>query len=262
MSTDFAQDDYIKFMLGAAATTSTPVKSPSSQSQAASTSSSSKKKSPKKNHHGGISRAFAARYGDWKHNNDQLVKVLQSIVNLRSRLAFETKLSKSSRIISLENNRRNEWEGFGFRSKKFHLQLQDIEMAKDHDLLQHEKMLSAARSLTASMAQDLDAMGRRLDEWMMVAMSISEEDASMPVNELNNFRLQGCQQLYAHLAQELYRKQTLLDTLFSSCNAGLLSGEAIKGTTSQEVALKCLQSWNVGSPMELELVEIINLDQM
>ena len=42
-----------------------------------------------------------------------------------------------------------------------------IRVRQDHDLLRHEQMLTALRRLLASLAQIVDEIGRRLDEWML-----------------------------------------------------------------------------------------------
>ncbi|KAL3929612.1 MAG: hypothetical protein SGARI_004704 [Bacillariaceae sp.] len=127
---------------------------------------------------------------------------------------------------------RNNNGGGGTSSNSFLLQ-DDIQCALDHDLLQHERMIAVLRSLMASLAQLLDAFGRRLDEWMM--------------QDVNGMY---AQQLFALLSEDLYNKQVVSQKILDSCHVGMLEEDAIpnivKGKQPHEIAKQAMQQWKSG----------------
>jgi len=114
------------------------------------------------------------------------------------------------------------------------LTVEDLELTLTYELLQHEKMTSLCRRLMSQLAQEQDAMGRRLDELMMVAMAASAADFSVDVDKAlvdddEDYRLsvvskeEECRQLYMATSRELYRKQILAQRLFDSIDDSTLS---------------------------------------
>jgi hypothetical protein len=164
-----------------------------------------------------VFRAFQGRLQEWKDLDNQLDAVLDSIVNLRDRIWWETKHLQ-------ELSSAKPWQKSCFRStSRFATALKrdDVQVALTHDLLQHEKMLTSSRTLIASLAQAQDAMGRRLDEWMMM-------DLEDPLSEQGQATLEQAQGVYVFLAEELYRKQLLVKRVLDSCHDGLVDEDALE----------------------------------
>ena len=199
--------------------------------------SSSNKKQRGKNEMA-VFRAFQGRLQEWKEIDGQLEAVLGSIANLRDRIWWETQhlqvfasrkpwqedtcSSASHRFVSALND-------------------EDVQMALTHDLLQHEKMLATSRTLVASLAQEQDAMGRRLDEWMMI--HLAEPGAFM---DQGRELLEQSQSVYVYLAEDLYRKQMLVKKVLDSCHDGLVDKEAARNGgdgNPRSVARQCSAKW-------------------
>ena len=220
---------YQEFMLrgkggggGSAATT------PSPSSKKSSSHSKSKNKkfhtSPyRKKGYKPILKAVQGRLEEWKENNHRLEQVMDSIINLRDRIGWESKqvnIITSSREVDNPNS--NLWRGSGFRSASSfsvgstsYLLLEDVELALDHDLLQHERMLTALRALVSSLAQALDALGRRLDEWLLQDIL---EGSQREEKEL----LEEVQLIYTLAAQEVCQKQILVQKLLDTNHDGVV----------------------------------------
>jgi hypothetical protein len=183
---------------------------------------------------GPILKAFQGRVGEWKDLDGQLKAVLGSIANLRDRIWWE------SCQLQTFTETAKDWEGFGFRSRCNLLSRADVDMALTHDLLQHEKMLSGARTLISSLAQVQEAMGRRLDEWMMFQL----EEPVAQGQEL----LEQAQEAYLLLGGEVYRKQVLVQKVLDSCHDGLVDKDATQslgeGGSPRTVARQCCKSWS------------------
>lgn len=214
-------------------------------------------KRKKKKQFGPIFKAIQGRIEEWKDLDGQLEAVLGSIANLRDRLWWENnQLTKQERPTK-------EWEGFGFRERSnTTLTVDDMEMALSHDLLQHEKMLSGARTLMASMAQEQDGMGRRLDEWMLLHL---EEEPMIEVKEVKDL----VQEAYLLLAEELYRKQMILEEILDSCRDGLVSRESVGsvdvGGEPREIARKCCGKWRSGQQAKdrwLLIDDLLSMDSL
>jgi len=158
---------------------------------------------------------------------------MHSIVNLRDRIDWQ-----SSHLLMLaaagQERPRQPWQGCGFRSASVAaLTVEDIHLALDHDLLQHERMLAHLRSLIASLAQTLDAIGRRLDEWllqdidltqMLQLQSLQTMDSTIEENRI----LEEARHLYSLLAQDLFRKQSAVQLVLESCHDGLVEKNSNK----------------------------------
>lgn len=210
-----------------------------------------------------ILRAFQGRLDDWNYADTQLQTVLHSIWNLRSRLAWESKQLQQELEQTQQQQQQSSWQGCGFHNSRAScssfLLPKDVHMALDHDVLQHERMLSALRKLMASLAQALEALGRRLDEWTMLLMAMVEEEdegTRLEAQEALLLLLEDAQQLYHLLAQELYCKQTaaqkVLDSsihdeiLFSDPNAAADDGGGKTTTTTapREIAKRAWKEWS------------------
>lgn len=159
-------------------------------------------------------RAFQGRLQEWKDTDLQLESIVGSIANLRERLWWE-----SRQIQTLQSQK--PWEKFCHRASLVtDLKTEDIQHALAQDLLHHEKMLSSARNLIASLAQTQDGLGRKLDAWMMMNLEY-------PLSEKGRMFLDEAQDLYSSLAEIMYRKQDHLKKLLGTCHHGLV-------TTGQE----------------------------
>eukprot|EP00536_Pseudo-nitzschia_multiseries_P008940 jgi/Psemu1/241676/estExt_Genewise1.C_2380005 len=193
-----------------------------------------------------ILKAYQGRIEEWKDTVQQLEGVTGSIANLRDRVYWENgrleQLSSvenfaqeqkpADRRLAEEKARQRSWRDSGFRSGGFGggaLRKEDVHLALHHDLLQHERMLSALRSLLASLAHTVDDIGRRLDEWMMYELTDPYIPAGVPEDEkLLAARLheekafQLAQDVYSLLALDLYRRQEMAVRIFESCHDGVL----------------------------------------
>jgi len=192
-------------------------------------------------------RALQGRLEEWKETNQKLEALFRSISNLRDRLHWESECftnlprdPSDARITSRQEGnelelRNPSWRDSGYRSTSSQrdsgsaLLAEDIHLALDHDLLQHERMLSALRSLLAALAQTVDEIGRRLDEWLLQNLEDqsyqhTSEDRSCAtlVEEQNTLEL--AQNVYSLLASDLYLKQKMATRVFDSCHDGLLGG--------------------------------------
>eukprot|EP00980_Cylindrotheca_fusiformis_P016703 scaffold5024_cov136-Cylindrotheca_fusiformis.AAC.32 len=242
---DSSNEAFQAFMLG---NKSPSVKTPSSAVLRPSgrNPGSSSKKSAKR--HGPILKAFQGRVQEWKECDDQLYQVLNSIVNLRNRIWWEKKhLNETQRESKA-------WSGCGYRTHNRSLLLpDDSEMALSNDLLNHERMLSAARTLISSMALAQEAMGRRLDE----LYQLGGEDGSDRGNIILNQTL--C--VFHVLGGELYRKQLSISEIIDSCHNGLIDEASTDNlrqpSNPRAVAQKCYAKWSshVESKEEWSLVE-------
>ncbi len=196
-----------------------------------------------------IFKALQGRIQDWKDANEQSERVLGSILNLRDRLAWESSHLQRSR--EAPPSKKPAWEGWGFRdgtTASSALLEEDVELALHHDLLQHERMQGALRGLLSSMAQATDAMGRRLDEGLMMASVQSADDDTDGGSGTHPSLaiMEGAQQAYSFLSEELYRKQVLVRKVLDSCHDGLVDQEStdvfVRGDPRQ-VVLDACRAW-------------------
>mmetsp|Transcript_26922 Transcript_26922/g.63234 ORF Transcript_26922/g.63234 Transcript_26922/m.63234 type:complete len:278 (-) Transcript_26922:2163-2996(-) len=192
-----------------------------------------------------VLRAVQGRLEEWMEIDQKLEDILRSIANFRDRIYWEShylgnQSVSDERSIPVWNQKkateqRPSWNNYGFRTRSsIHsnnniLYKQDVILALDHDLLQHERMLSALRSLLASLAKIVEEIGRRLDDWMLQNLSdqndgVSEEtEFKILVKEENMIEL--AQEVYSRLALDLYMKQKIATQVLDSCHNGLLSGD-------------------------------------
>jgi hypothetical protein len=177
---------------------------------------------------------------DWLQVDDNLHDVVSSIANLRGRIAME------SRLLHKENSPKHQWDGHGYHPAKSSggLWRQDVELALSHDLLQHEKMMTGARTLLAALSDAQEALGRRLEEAIMHHMEMQ----CMPLWTSVVDRLE---EVFCALAMELYRKQLLVQSLLNSVHDDLLAGQEEQDVdmdaNPRRVADKCCRDWPRGS---------------
>jgi hypothetical protein len=180
-----------------------------------------------------IFKAFQGRIRDWDDANEQSGLVLGSIRHLRDRIGWESDHLRNvggaapSSSSSSSSSTEPPWNGWGFResaSSNYAIQVDDVELALHHDLLQHERMLGALRGLLSSMALATDAMGRRLDEWMIARLQSDGDGggAAPPPGAT----MEAAQGVYSFLSEELYRKQVLVQEVLDSCHDGLVDPES------------------------------------
>ncbi len=217
------QAAYLEYMLGKSA--GDVPKSPVGKSPGADNDRSGKKKKA----HRPILRAVQGRFEEWKDTNSKLEAVLRSIANLRNRIYWESSFLNLRR----EQKEQPVWGGSGFRSGFSNdiscnsLKKEDIHLALDHDLLQHERMLSAVRTLVASLAQVVDEIGRRLDDWMLHNIMDQDDLVVGDAREQDAFEI--FQEVYSLLASDLYSKQNIATRVFESCHDGVLEGTDASG---------------------------------
>lgn len=200
-----------------------------------------------------IFKAFQGRLSEWNSTNKQLESVFRSIINLRDRIYWESSRLQPPLIASdlkqqLQEEKMPSWRNCGFRSVSFNrdsnssLDTEDINLALSHDLLQHERMLSVLRSLLALLAQHIDEIGRRLDEWIFLDLSelppsqqqldryyVSKGDESTTKDRIlvtgwtnQQNILEDAREVYSLLALDLFRKQKLAMGIFNSCLDNIL----------------------------------------
>lgn len=199
---------------------------------------------------------------EWFDIDDQAHKVVQSIAGIRRRLPMACKIVEQLKE-SKANKKKNEWAAHGL-SQTFGggkcvptlLTEDDAELALSHDLLQHEKMMSAVRSLFANLSECQEAMYRILDEIMKhnhecieifdwSDLTISFYKSSSLEELLNDF--------VAMLSMELYRKQSLIHLLLNAVEDDVLKpDETGRGKKSEldwedlnaeEIATRCQKVW-------------------
>jgi flagellar motor protein MotB len=220
-----------------------------------------------------IVKAFQSRLQDWNHTDRQLEKVLRSIANLQMRLAGESHLHRRHEQQRQQDDSRQEkpWVGSGFRTHAavsgIFLTRRDIDMALDHDLLQYERMLATLRSFMASMSQSLDALSRRLEEWMHIHwnnVGQQQQQQQQHWQQQQEPLLEDAQQLYRLLAEDLYRKQVAVQrVLESSCHDRLLDFEDTPSTTvneatPQDTSKQALKEWT-SSPIQKQKDSLMGL---
>ena len=225
------QAAYQEFMLGKgkAPKSPTPVKNYDAKKH----HSDSKKKGRRP-----ILRALQGRLEEWKETSQKFEGVVRSISNLRDRIYWESSCL-ATQFGSDPEQDHPPWRQSGFRSSFANqkssnaLMKEDVQLALDHDLLQHERMLSAVRSLVASLAQTVDEIGRRLDEWMLQTLIdqselvLDERTLATQLKEQNAFEL--AQEVYSLLASDLYQKQKMATKVFESCHDGVFGGRIENG---------------------------------
>ena len=211
---------------------------------------------------------FAIVETEWLDLDDQLMAVVGSIDNIRSRLPLESRILRHIRDED-EWEAKKPWEGYaqGYSSRREHnfaMQVEDIRLAQGHDLVQHEKMLAGLRRLLSALSEVQDALGRKLDELMEHHWECSDDagiESAMDPQGLSAVSLQTlvdeASMVYNQLSLELCRKQGLVQELLDSVDDDMIAGEEKAahafgpegddilggGRSSRKTAFSCARAW-------------------
>lgn len=199
---------------------------------------------------------------DWLDIDDNLEMVVHSIATLRERCLWASKML----VLDFQQDRSQPWHGSGYREhgrQSSFLSQSDIELALSSDLLQHEKMIAGVRKLLAAMQQGQEALGRRLDELMLLHLDCAVLFVETEGHSYGNIidRVERCEQLFGSLATELYRKQVLAEEIFESVNNALLFDGAQKYVANESpchIANRLASKWSRKHP-ESHLYELRNV---
>jgi len=209
-----------------------------------------------------VLRACQGSLQDWMDSNLQLAQVMASIVNLRDRIAWESNELRGLQEMIFGGDEEQDitlkpWNGCGFRRHTHHpntfLTSEDVQNALDHDILQHERMLSSLRSLIASLAQTLDTLGRRMDEWMIQTSFLADSSRTQQEYQL----LDDLQHVYDMLASNLFQKQVAVQQVLDSCNDGLVGHEskhAVLVGSPRDVAKQAVKLWSSASTNQIDIL--------
>ena len=146
---------------------------------------------------------------EWLETDDTLQEVVQSISGLRERLWHTSQALATVR----EREEIAVWKRSGYRGPHGAdglLTEDDLQLALDHSLRQHERMMHALRRSLSTLHQAQEALGRRLDEYHRLA------DFDLSDTKQFILSLEECQSLFVALASELYRKQVLAEEILDS----------------------------------------------
>jgi signal transduction histidine kinase len=187
---------------------------------------------------------------DWLQVDDNLHDVVSSIANLRGRIAMESRLLAKKDSVNL-------WNGHGYHATPCSLRREDVELALSYDLRQHEKMMTGARTLLASLSEAQEALGRRLEELMLHHFLEMKQSITLWASVVDRL-----QQVFCELAMELYRKQVLVQSLLDAVNDNLLVAQddesAEEYVNPRRVADKCCQEWPRGSKKSNVSVKVLD----
>lgn len=212
-----------------------------------------------------IFRGFCSTIqNEWIAIDDQLLEVVSSIENIRSRIPLEMKLLSRLKDDISNNCLNGKPQSRGTMS----MTQCDVNLSLCHDLLQHERMMYTLRSLLSDLASSLQALGRRLDEayhhhlaacdLLKILCDEDCDDKNESKQPHTLLRLHEAMQLMDHmnemfsmLSRELYRKQCLsLYALDSVDNKILVSGAAERDNgkdSGYRAAIICTKEWPRGS---------------
>jgi hypothetical protein len=203
----------------------------------------------------------------WFEIDDEILAVLENIVSIRGRLPLEWKLLNSYNVSNTTSYdeiemEKDDWKCAGFRGKieavqhPLHLQQNDIQLALDHDLEQHEKMIGAVRSLISELSECHESIGRLVDTILTFHLDCHQDDDDNNIridredenNERSELDLQvhNSTEFFHALSTELYRKQCMIPTLIESINDQLLgvgSDQASTENSPLTVAKRCHKAW-------------------
>lgn len=205
----------------------------------------------------------------WMDTDDQILSVLENIVSIRGRLPMEWKLRK--RMMSGENcpeiDEGEVWKYCGFQGKpkeadySFHLQVSDVQLALDHDMTQHEKMIAALRSLMTTLSDFHESLGRLVDTIWQFHLDCCEEisgDAEKDGEEVTlsdemETLVQNATDLFQMLSVEMYRKQTLITFVVDTTQNDIFGANKQKlveteGDEPLKVVRKCCKAWPRTAP--------------
>jgi hypothetical protein len=267
-------------------------------------SSSPSANSKRKHHTSSILSAFVRTMQQWLDTDEDAERVAALLANLRLRLWHTSTMllqHQHHRSTKLNDNDDDDHHGNQYRlfsstsSSPSSLMTQDdLQLALDHDLVQHEHALAQLRKLLAAVGETQDALGRRLDELyrhvLLQQGSTNREDCMPMVTtaaaaaESSLLTLNECQAMVHATARELYRKQTLAERVFvSGTTASLLNqGEVVaagpygaraaapaaddsgnensnSSSSSRQVAQRCWKEWSWRTSRHSELLDVAKL---
>jgi hypothetical protein len=191
----------------------------------------------------------------WLVTDDQLGQCVSAIANLRERIWISSRALQRLQDDDVSGGLPG-WKRSGFRqhgsnvgSSLLLLTREDLELTLTDELLQQERMLVMARRWMAQMAQEQEAMGRRLDDLLVFQSELAGLEHAQSLDFAAS--IDECQQIFVATSQELYRKQKLLQELINSMRDGILdSGKrhVEEGASPRRVARKCVDLWPRTSP--------------
>lgn len=191
-----------------------------------------------------VAAAFAKCMADWLDTDDTAYEVMQSIANLRERIWHISKQLASMKLSA----KQAEWKRNGYRNiddDNELLNIDDLELALHHDVLQHERMLTSLRKILSAMAQEQEALGRRLDEFYKL------DEANTQTIQVSFLSLEDCQVLFTATASELYRKQIMTEKVLNSVDDRLLyredaddDGSSVIDESPRRLAQRCSEHWS------------------
>lgn len=259
-----ASQEYIDFMLGSK--TKSKLHSSSSPShftpppERSSNVSSPKAQSSLQS----IQKAFVLVLVEWIELDDQLYSIILSISNLRDRIWHTSRMlhDLSTTTISPMLESSITWKQFGYRSDNASsftsignkLSTDDLNMAMDHSLQHHERMIRELRHRISSMNTLQEKMGRRYDELYRAeaALHFQSDALAYKAPSINDL-----QELLISTAKELYRKQAMVvqicetavvDSLLyftddATANVTFRAGVGNPDRSPRKVAQKCSEQW-------------------
>lgn len=220
--------------------------------------------------HHALVKAFQQALTSWLSVDDQLLLVVGSIENLRRRCYLTNRMlvEESSNDENLFDSRPS-WKECGYRSCNVHntLPSDSLQDTLTDELLQHEKMSTAARRLMSQLSAEQDAVGRRLDDLLVFhvdhSLAIDNpccDSHSGTLRAKMHETVEECQHLFLAAASEVFRKQLLVQQLLDSTNDSLLynqqddnsSGPWKRDKDARRTARKCADQWprtSVSSPL-------------
>jgi hypothetical protein len=259
-----ASQEYIDFMLGKKTTSKrhassspahfTPPAKPERNSSISSPRGQSSVRS--------IQKAFVLTLMEWLELDDQIYGIVLSTSNLRDRIWHTSRmLNEMANTASPFLESSSSWKKFGYQSEDApssfgsRLTKDDLDMAMDHSLLHHERMMRELRHRISSLNIVQEKLGRRYDELYRAASAVefisdTLTDKAPSVNK--------CQELLISAAKELYRKQSLgkqiietavMDSLLCATDEGttnsttLLAGMEEEDRNPRQVAQECCTLW-------------------
>jgi len=213
----------------------------------------------------------------WIDVDDNLENVISSIANLRHRIHVESQYLLKMTTMMSQNEKDTSKDWWKNSSKNETLNQDDVQLALDYDLLQHEKMMAGTRTLLSSLSEAQDMLGRRLEELMVLIQydydaliadsnfttttttTTTTTDMVPPTtNNTLQTALDTMNDLFIMLAMELHRKQCLVQTVLDSSTDDIMAmtddndkdeewdGEVTTPSLSypQKVADKATRTWS------------------
>lgn len=240
--------------------TTTLVEEESDDDQISSPSSNKLNQTTKKRYYQLI-RSFSNKIQQsWFEVDDQILAVLESIASIRGRLPLEWKLLNSRYFnnkkydnVCVEKDTATDWKSYGLRGESkvsnypIHLHSTDIQLALDHDLGQHEKMIAALRSLISDLSECHESLGRLVDAIWKFHLECQYDGDEIDEGEEMELLVQNTNDVYRVLSEELYRKQSLIPLVIESINDDVLGGNTHASGNAEDtpliVARRCHKSW-------------------